>query len=519
MNFCRTIIVILILLALSSTAIAGWQEDIDKLLAETDSVAQNKLITKIVKAKPDWRDVVIYLENKTFPPVEQTGLILRTTTCIDDVERPWVIYVPPDYEPSSSTPLFVYLHGGVSRSDIYDEPLRYAQESLFYKMAEKHGWFIIYPMGQAGATWWDEIGMANIANLVRTVKSEFNIDDDRVWLGGFSDGASAAFLHAMVAPSDYGAFIALNGHMGVGSEDGDLPTFAPNFYNTPVYATTTDRDQLYASNIMRATIDMARKAGGEIFYRELEGQHNIDDIDSEIPLISRFLDRHPRNPFPNKIIWETAEKKYGQCRWFAIDKVTIDQPEIWHTDHNVALIDDHITVGFMPADYEDSIGVKVDRLADGNYLAHRIGLQAGDIIIQADGMAITALNDLSQYKAGLKRGDYVELVVKRNDKKVTLKGQIPEPENYNLFFRKKPSALVKVGFASNRIDIDASRVGAFRILIHPDMVHLDQNLVIRVNGDVIHNEKISPDLNFILNNFVKNRDRLLIYVAELRIKI
>ena len=243
------------------------------------------------------------------------------------------------------------------------------------------------------------------------------------------------------------------------------------------------------------------------------------DIDSEIPLISRFLDRHPRNPFPNKIIWETAEKKYGQCRWFAIDKVTIDQPEIWHTDHNVALIDDHITVGFMPADYEDSIGVKVDRLADGNYLAHRIGLQAGDIIIQADGMAITALNDLSQYKAGLKRGDYVELVVKRNDKKVTLKGQIPEPENYNLFFRKKPSALVKVGFASNRIDIDASRVGAFRILIHPDMVHLDQNLVIRVNGDVIHNEKISPDLNFILNNFVKNRDRLLIYVAELRIKI
>ncbi len=82
-----------------------------------------------------------------------------------------------------------------------------------------------------------------------------------MWLGGFSDGASAAFLYGMVAPNDYAAFVALNGHMGVGSLDGNLPTYAPNLANTPVYAVTTFDDPLYPARVMRRTIEMAREAG------------------------------------------------------------------------------------------------------------------------------------------------------------------------------------------------------------------------------------------------------------------
>ena len=135
----------------------------------------------------------------------------------------------------------------------------------------------MFPMGQAGATWWNEVGMTNISALVRRVKSGFNIDDDQVYLGGFSDGGSAGFLFAMTLPTDFAAFMALNGHMGVGSEDGGLPTYATNLFNSPIFATTTDRDQLYPTSMMERSIAMAEKAGAKIHYKRMKGEHSFDD--------------------------------------------------------------------------------------------------------------------------------------------------------------------------------------------------------------------------------------------------
>ena len=519
MNSYRYSIAIVLTFILSSSVIAGWKADLDSLVVNPYSLRQQQFIQKIIKAKPDWHEVVSYLENITFPPAKHTGLIERTTTCIDNIQRPYVLYVPSEYDPSKPTPLFVYLHGGVSRSDIAGNIREYASDNPFFKLAEEKGWFIIFPMGQAGATWWDKVGMANIENLIRTVKHEFNIDDDRVWLGGFSDGASASFLQAMVNPTDYGALVALNGHMGVASEDGGMLTYAPNFFNTPIYATTADNDRLYPSHRMRATIDMALRAGGDIFYRELEGEHSLSSIESEIPLIARFLERHPRNPFPNRIVWETADGIFGECRWFAIDRVSISEPEPWHVDYNVALIDSNITIGFIPADWEDSTAVKVDRVVEGDYLANRIGLQAGDVIIKGNNMEIKSFDDLVAFKSKLSRGDFVELVIKRDNKMKLLKGDLPQPRNYYLFHRNQPSALAKVSFASNRIDIEASQMAAFSILIHPDMIRLEKNLEIKVNDKLVFDDEITPDLEFILSNFLKNRDRRLIYVDEVKIEL
>ncbi|MCD6162951.1 MAG: hypothetical protein J7K40_11145 [candidate division Zixibacteria bacterium] len=498
---------------------ADWQNDIDKLLAEKNSDKQAELIKKIAKAKPYWQEVVEYLEKVSFSPVEKKGIILRSAKCIDSIERPYVLYIPPAYNPQEAAPLFVYLHGGVSRGNIADNPIDYAKENPFLKLAKQNKWLMVFPMGQAGATWWDKVGMANIKNIVRTIKSEFNIDDDRVWMGGFSDGASASFLHAMVAPSDYAAFIALNGHMGVGSEDGGLPTYAPNFYNTPLYAVTTDKDGLYPTHTMRPTIDMAIDAGGKVLYRELEGTHSFSYADKEFPLIANFLKRHPRNPFPTSIVWETALREFGLCRWFAIDKVAISQPAPWHIDYNAAMIDSTITIGFIPSDFEDTIGVKIDRVVDGDYLASRIGLQAGDIIIRGNKMSIETMADLVAFKAGLSRGDFVEITVSRDNQEVPLHGYLPEPKNYNLFIREQPSAMAKVQFASNRIDITQSRLGAFRVLIHPDMMRLDQNLVIKVNDKDVYNNKVEPDIGYILKNFLKNRDRKLLYINEVKIEL
>lgn len=46
------------------------------------------------------------------------------------------------------------------------------------------------------------------------------------------------------------------------------------------------------------------------------------------------------------------------------------------------------------------------------------------------------------------------------------------------------------------------------------MVQLDQDLVVEVDGREIFRDPVEPDLAFMLRNFLDNRDRRLLYVAE-----
>ncbi|MBM3308126.1 MAG: hypothetical protein FJY74_07365 [Candidatus Eisenbacteria bacterium] len=504
----------------AAPGVRGWQAALDELLAAPQGADTERLIGEIVAARPAWNDVAARIEAAEFPAPATLGEpILSSVTVADTLELPWVLVAPPGYDAAVPTPLLVVLHGGVSRARPEEDPVAYVADDPFAALAAREGWIALFPFGQLGATWWDRVGMANVRDLVRTVKRECNVDDDRVWLGGFSDGASAAFLYGMVAPNDYAAFVALNGHIGVGSLDGDLPTYAPNLANTPVYAVTTFDDQLYPSSLMRRTLDMARAAGGEVFYRELPGRHDFDYADEELPRIAAFLMRHPRDPFPTRIVWESALPEFGACRWLAVDRVSLSDPEPWHGDFNVALPDDRVSVGFFPDWSYEGDGVLVGGLPDGDTAARRVGLSAGDVIVAGGGAPIRTGDDLNDYKARLVRGGPISLTVLRGGARVALDGRVPEPGAYNCFKRELPSALARASFSANRVDVEASRVGAFRVLVHPDMFRLDRNVVVSVNGNVVFDAPVVPDVGFLLRRFLEHRDRKLLYVAEIPITL
>jgi predicted esterase len=507
----------LLLLITAIAAKGEWRRDLKELIDSDSPSEQNRLLQKVLEVSPDWEDVVSVIQGIDFPRCDGGIFQLRTVSCIDDVKRPWVIFVPPQYDPTRSTPLMIVLHGGVSRTEIIEDPEEYARDHFLTPLAEMEGWLLVFPFGQEKATWWDEVGMTNIRTILRTAKREFNVDDDRVWMGGFSDGASAAFLHAMLDPCDYAAFIALNGHMGVGSLDGDLPTYAPNMSNTPVYAVTTDMDELYPTRAMRGTLDMAVDAGGDVFYRIHRGTHEFSYGEDELPLIGRFLKRHPRDPFPVRIIWETADRRFGTCRWLSLDEITTGDAASWHGDHNAILVDERIVIGFIIDNSFEGKGVRVDRVMEEGSLAGTIGLQSGDVIVRCNDVTISSIDDLDRFKAGVKRGDDAEITVLRNEETHILSGAFPEPLTHFVFKRTHPSALARARFCGNRIDVEPSRVGAFRILVHPDMVRIDENVVVRVNGEVKFDETPRVDLEYLIGNFLKNRDRKLLYTSAIDI--
>jgi dienelactone hydrolase len=499
---------------------ADWRETLGEVLIAPEGPVREEMVERIVAVRPPWTDVVREIESMHFPDAPEKGApVLRSINSIDGVERPWVLVVPEGYDPARPTPLLVILHGGVGRAEIVGDPIAYARDNEFLAIARDLGAIAAFPFGQAGATWWDDVGMSNIREIVRTVKREHNVDDDRVWMIGFSDGASGGFCHAMLDPSDYAAIVALNGHIGVASLDGGLSTYAPNTANTPIYAVTTFDDQLYPSARMRPTLDMARKAGGDIFCREIPGEHDFPYPSDELPGIIRFLDRHARDPFPSRIVWETATPKFGRCRWFAIDRVTVEEAAPWYTDYNAAMIDDRVTIGFQPDDEYEGEGVRIGLVVEGEgHPAEDMGLLAGDTIIAGNGRPIVDMEELGEFKATLARGDSFELTVLRGGAEMVIPGRVLEPSNYLVFKRDAPSALARVSYSANRVDVEASRVGAFRVFVHPEMIRIEENLVVRVSGDVVFDAPVEPNVRYLLSNFLENRDRRLLYVAEVAVE-
>jgi len=507
-------------IAVAAPCSAEWKDDLEELLKGTQASEHDELMAGIVSADPAWTDFRDALEQRNYTAPDSIGRPrLVTHVCSDGVERPWVIATPATYSPSTPTALLVVLHGGVSRADIEEDPLSYAADYTLVTAALQRGFVVVLPFGQEGATWWDQVGMDNIASLVRWTKREFNIDDDRVWMGGFSDGASASFLHAMVSPGDYGAFLALNGHMGVGSLDGDLATYASNMAMTPVYAVTTFDDGLYPSARMRPTVEMALDAGADMLYRELPGGHDFDYGETELPYIMDFLERHPRDPFPAEIVWETADADFGACRWLVVDRVVNGEPASWHTEHNVGLVDDRVTIGFHP-DYEsEEEGVLVDSVVEGDYPASAIGLEAGDLIVRADEMMLQSTADLDGWKETVARGDAFSMTVVRNGERVVLDGVLPEPVNYLLFKRERPSGMVRGRVSGNRVELETSCVGRLRVLVHPAMFNLDEPIVVVADGDVVFEGVIEPSVEYMLGRFLEERDRSLLYVAEIPVDL
>lgn len=540
----RLVLVVIFLLSTAGAMADDWQTRVDLLLqrgfASLASVDARGLqparaeVEDIAALAPDWqalRDFIIGrplrrrkllnqqlagLKNHLADTKTETSdgeiLLLNHIIGIDGVSRPWGLYLPPQIASFRPLSMLVALHGGVARKNIYENPVEVIRESPWFTLARAQGWVLLFPFGQEGAAWWESTGMANIRHLIRTVKHHVNIDDSRVYLGGFSDGASGSFLHAMLTPDDFAAIVALNGHMGVGSLDGKLPLYAPNLAMTPVYAVTTDNDEYYPTRQMAPVIAMARRAGADIFYRQLQGGHDFAYHASEMPLIGQYLRRRQRNALPDKIFWETGDAAFGACRWLQIAEIGPWPAADWHADYNCILTDETINWGF--AGIRGREGITVNRIDRGSY-AEAVGLRCGDVLRRAGGCEISDSFSLKAAKDSARCGQPFEFVVGRLGKRVRLPGVLPQPEGWFLFRRDVPSAAIRAEKKGNEVVITGSRVAKFALAVTPG--HFDLALPVRVvfNGRVIHDDPVRPDPAVILSEYAANRDRKVLPVARL----
>ena len=154
-------------------------------------------------------------QGRSYPADTKKGWEVHTHTGTDAKARPYHVYVCKGYDPARKHPAIVSLHGGVGRPNLLPENMVNQIRAELEEDADKYGWIIIVPLGQRGAGWFDAVGGANIVAQLAAVKRRCNIDEDRVFLGGFSDGGSGALVMGLFDPMPWAGYFALSGSIVV----------------------------------------------------------------------------------------------------------------------------------------------------------------------------------------------------------------------------------------------------------------------------------------------------------------
>ena len=134
------------------------------------------------------------------------------------LNQQYLRYVPSTYKAGTEVPLVVALHGCSQTA------AQFATSTKLNKMAEKYNFIVIYPQQAVtrqvimcwsffSSTSRNSTEPKMIVNMVNQVKSQYSIDDSKVFVCGFSAGGAMASTLALCYPDVFAAASITSGLM------------------------------------------------------------------------------------------------------------------------------------------------------------------------------------------------------------------------------------------------------------------------------------------------------------------
>ncbi len=521
LRFIFSTILLLTMLGLSQAA----PEAIKGLI--TGDQATSSISAKLLASHPP-DSLAVWIRNfNDFPAPATTGWAVELRHQINDtLVAPAWLYIPTSYNPQIPTPFVISLHGGVSGAKFRDASTKNWHDESVIQIAEAEGWLVLYPLGMTGCAWWDKTGMENILWYVREMKRLYNVDDDRVAMCGFSDGASGSYHFAMLAATDFAVFFPWSGHPSVGTQVGGIQTYLENLQARPLFASNGGKDQLYPAAKLDPFHRLILSTGSllSVSYCDTAG-HNYGYMPEEWSRMAVRFERHARDPYPSEIYFETADLEFSSLDWLKISTLdTTRSAAWWYGDLNLKETDDRISIGFNPDQDYDGKGVRLGFVsADPESPAVKAGMKAGDILIQIDDVKVVGMADVVLAKEGRKRGDPITLTFNRGSEKMKFETSYPPIQEYDAFPRNLKSGAVIVRRVGNSFEIQGSRVASCEISLSPDMIRFEEPVRVAVTERThffeAHNAIVKPSSTTLLDQFQKDHDRIRLVYAKLKLDI
>jgi hypothetical protein len=446
------------------------------------------------------------------------GLQFGHHRTFDGLEHDYAFVVPREYDPSRPHQVRFYLHGGIARAR--PAPVNRIRTDALPSGVEE---IRVFPNGWVRALWWSATQVDNLARILDRLKRFYNIDENRVYLTGTSDGGTGVYYMAFRDPTAWASFVPLIGHMvvlGTPSVRADGEIFPGNAVNRPLYVVNTGRDRLYPAHAIEMYVDHLRKLGAPVVFRVYpELDHSTEWWPNERPELEAFVHDHPREPLPDRISWQTERvDRFNRAQWLVIDQLGTVEGESRLADSNLLKRGRELDFGLR---------LTVDRsrahevVAGSN--AFQLGLRTGDRIVEVSGKAVETGRDIAVEMEKWTAGDQVHIVIERSGDRRTLEGvfapveveMAPAP----IFPRRKPSGRVDLVRSANVVEASTEGVRAFTLLLSPSIFDFRRPIKVVANGRTVFEGMVEPSVATLLKWAARDNDRTMVFGAELKIEL
>jgi len=281
----------------------------------------------------------------------------------DTATTSYFVHLPKTYQPARKYPVLIFLHGAVR----YNSFKSYQNKSVldgwnrYYRdYAEKYGVILVFPQASRQFNWMvPDDGFFLIPNIVKQLKTGINVDDDKVFLSGHSNGATGSFSYLMKQPTGFAGFYGFNTYPRVFTGG----TFIENVLNRSFINFSTDQDYYYPPAANDKLSDLMENLSADYKDHRYNGFPHwfpaFDESEPAYEILFEDLDQRKREAFPKSISWEFDDEKYGAIDWLSEIKLdTFASPSTWHEAMNFKIDQ------WLDYDDNDSLIVeKVDRVA------------------------------------------------------------------------------------------------------------------------------------------------------------
>ncbi len=306
-------------------------------IKETEFYSTNQQHLNAIKAP-----AVLYKKLKSLNPYKPKNErnYSISFTINDTTKTSFFVHLPPRYNPEKKYPLLFILHGAVRGNSLLlfqTAELNLTHSNRYYtKYAEENNIILVFPRGNKQYNWMSpDNGFFMIPEMVKHIKKALNINDNKVFVSGHSNGATGAFSYLMKQSTPFAGVYGFNTYPMVFTGG----TFVENSKNRSFINFSTDNDYYYPPNANDSFTQLMTRINADFKeYRYNGFPHWFPEFDASEPafkILFNDIKTRERNPFPNEISWEFDDNTYGNIDWLSNIKLdTLNQKANWHKTRN-----------------------------------------------------------------------------------------------------------------------------------------------------------------------------------------
>ena len=275
--------------------------------------------------------------NKYTTP-KKTGIIVKNTIQLDSTSFPFYTYIPKNYSASKRTKLLIYYRGGwISRSHFPENiDKEIVIENPTFNYLDTYNIIEVYPAVKDDLAIYGRYGYEQLRKIVQKTKQQFNIDDNQVYLAGFSDGGRTALNIAYLVPTTFATIFTINGTI-----NSSKVNFA-NFSNRKMVSFIAENDEIVHNQYPISIAEKANEWDADwTLYFLKDKPHFYTPYQAEVlPTLFKHIQTSGRNPYPNSIIYHKSYdyKEFTNIDWLHIKTDTKRDKENWHHVSKTSII-------------------------------------------------------------------------------------------------------------------------------------------------------------------------------------